>query len=479
MGAAAKLLLPLRFFARCAFIFLTNLLFFTEKPTVDYSRPKPKRNCSFRRMVAAFFALFLPFFAQAAERAGLLFTPQESMRARYDVIRRAQKEILLSTFSVVPDDAGMALLEELAKKARAGVPTRLLIDGVSHQRDRGKMHDVLLYLQDSGVEIREFVSQTTSAKLQRAAGLSGFAAEKLHAKVTIGDEIAVSGGRNLNNQGLRGPAPGAQDVDAIFTGEAVSSAKSHLRELWDSPETQGVKFRQDQISLERGRDIVKRAYGWMENAGIVDPDRASDPIKLTKPVKRVHFLHDSAAHVKGPSPTAMGLQSLFAGAKEEVLVSNHTLNLTQGFWKAFGQARKNGAQVNLLTNAEDRYPGGAKEGRWASYVKSYRRLAGEGINLREHRDRASLHAKVAVIDGERAVISSFNLEPASEYLNKETAVVIEDRKLAQDLKSYVGRHYGTARQVVENGKLIAEAPAKFKVDCGTAFHYLQLLRGFR
>jgi putative cardiolipin synthase len=417
--------------------------------------------------------------AAAAERAGLLFSPQESLRARFDTVRRAQSRITISTFSVNPDEAGLALLEELAQKARAGVKVRLLMDGVSHRRDKGKIHDVLQYLDASGVEIREFMSATSSARLQRAVGLSGFAAEKLHAKVMIGDDIAVSGGRNLNNQGLKGGAPGAHDVDAIFSGSAVSAAQDYLDALWDSPETTPLRFPADEAGLRRGQATLAKASAWMHDAGIIDPLKPSDPLKLTKPVRRVRFLHDGVGAGKGPSATARELQGLFGAAQKEVLLSNHTANLTDGFWGAFTRARRNGAKVDLITNAEDRYPGGAKEGRWDDYVRSYKKFADRGVSLRELRDRASLHAKVAVVDGKQAVVSSFNLEPASEYLNKETAIVVDDEELAGRLKSYIERHRSMARPVVQDGRILAPTKAPFSVDCGTAFRLLQRARGFR
>lgn len=424
-------------------------------------------------------AILAPVTHAAGDRAGLLFTPQESLRARFDTVRRAQRRITVSTFSVNPDEAGLAFLEELARKARAGVPTRLLMDGVSHRRDRGKIHDILYYLQSSGVEIREFISETPSAKIQRGLGLSGFGAEKLHTKVTIGDDIAVSGGRNLNNQGLSGLAPGAHDVDAIFSGAAVADAQEHLDELWISRETRPHVFKNDPESLRRGRDALTRAAAWMETAGIVDPRTPGDPLKQTRPVRSVRFLHDGAAPARGPSATARALQKLFGDAKEELLLSNHTANLTKGFWDAFTRARRGGARVSLVTNGEARYPGGKREGRWDDYVRSQKRFADEGIAVSELRDRASLHTKVAAIDGKRIVVSSFNLEPASEYLNKEAALVVDDEALAARLKAYIERQQSMGRRVVEGGKVLQPAPKAPPVDCGTAFRLLQLGRGFR
>ena len=43
---------------------------------------------------------------------------------------------------------------------------------------------------------------------------------------------------------------------------------------------------------------------------------------------------------------------------------------------------------------------------------------------------ACLHAKAAVIDGETVIVGSYNLDPRSEVLNTELALVSRDRTLA-------------------------------------------------
>jgi phosphatidylserine/phosphatidylglycerophosphate/cardiolipin synthase-like enzyme len=50
------------------------------------------------------------------------------------------------------------------------------------------------------------------------------------------------------------------------------------------------------------------------------------------------------------------------------------------------------------------------------------------------RSQGTMHSKFAVIDGERALVGSYNLDPRSEKLNSETAVVFLQPDLSQQLR---------------------------------------------
>ena len=50
------------------------------------------------------------------------------------------------------------------------------------------------------------------------------------------------------------------------------------------------------------------------------------------------------------------------------------------------------------------------------------------------RSQGTMHSKFAVVDGERALVGSYNLDPRSEKLNSETAVVFLQPDLSQQLR---------------------------------------------
>jgi phosphatidylserine/phosphatidylglycerophosphate/cardiolipin synthase-like enzyme len=50
------------------------------------------------------------------------------------------------------------------------------------------------------------------------------------------------------------------------------------------------------------------------------------------------------------------------------------------------------------------------------------------------RSQGTMHSKFAVVDGTRALVGSYNLDPRSEKLNSETAVVFLEPALAGNLR---------------------------------------------
>jgi phosphatidylserine/phosphatidylglycerophosphate/cardiolipin synthase-like enzyme len=59
---------------------------------------------------------------------------------------------------------------------------------------------------------------------------------------------------------------------------------------------------------------------------------------------------------------------------------------------------------------------------------------GQGTDEAERR-QGTMHSKFAVFDGQRALVGSYNLDPRSEKLNSETAVVFLQPELAGQLRS--------------------------------------------
>jgi phosphatidylserine/phosphatidylglycerophosphate/cardiolipin synthase-like enzyme len=85
-----------------------------------------------------------------------------------------------------------------------------------------------------------------------------------------------------------------------------------------------------------------------------------------------------------------------------------------------------------------------------------------------------LHAKFAVVDREVALVGSYNLDPRSERLNSETAIVFENATLAAQLaRTFVERDLVTSRRIGPTEAATFEKPAtvwkRFKKDFAGLF----------
>ena len=70
-----------------------------------------------------------------------------------------------------------------------------------------------------------------------------------------------------------------------------------------------------------------------------------------------------------------------------------------------------------------------------------------------------LHAKFAIVDRRLALVGSYNLDPRSERLNSESAIVFESDALAGQLWTLVERDLATARRITAAEAATFEKPA--------------------
>jgi phosphatidylserine/phosphatidylglycerophosphate/cardiolipin synthase-like enzyme len=67
-----------------------------------------------------------------------------------------------------------------------------------------------------------------------------------------------------------------------------------------------------------------------------------------------------------------------------------------------------------------------------------------------------MHAKSAVIDATTSIVGTFNLDPRSEYLNTELAVVAKDAALSAQLSASMDAHLSKAFRIGSDGKPVGE-----------------------
>ena len=160
------------------------------------------------------------------------------------------------------------------------------------------------------------------------------------------------------------------------------------------------------------------------------------------------LLHDPVAG-KGRGPgVADALAALIDGAERRVVIESPYLIPTRGFEELLRRTVARGVAVRILTNSPT-----TTDNLWAQagYVGERRELVAIGVELWEYQGPESLHSKAAVIDGDTAVVASFNLDPRSERLNTELALVLEDAALAAELAAWMDGHLERAVRIDERG----------------------------
>ena len=406
----------------------------------------------------------------APELTGVRLLPLGSfaLDARLQLVQRARHSLDVQYYVLDDDATGRLLLQRLADAAARGVRVRLLVDDLYTSRT-----DVLLQSMaaSSKVEVRLFNPFCCA----RQSGLIGrFAASlsdiyrlnhRMHNKLLIADgAMVVAGGRNIADDYFqRGVQHNFVDLDALVIGAVVPDLAAIFDRYWNSPVVrpiQGVSPSSETVATLRQRfhDLTADArvsappalpevdllgYGsiaddldagrlglvWGQAMAIADP-----PDKLDRNADKAWA--DSLAY--------QALMKIWTAEREVTITSPYLIPGAIGI-AAFEALRQRRVQVTVLTNSL----AATDEPLVHTGYSRYRpQLVDAGIELyelsptRSQRNKrlgvfgsstGRLHAKTAVVDGDKTFIGSMNLDPRSRTQNTELGLFIESAQLAREM----------------------------------------------
>jgi phosphatidylserine/phosphatidylglycerophosphate/cardiolipin synthase-like enzyme len=376
-----------------------------------------------------------------ADQVRLLESQREAAEARAAMVLDAREEILAGYFIIGDDPFTLTALALLRDAARRGVRVKVLVDDQWNKIPKA----VQAHLLQEGIEIRTYHPLHL--------GNLHWISRRLHDKMVVVDgEVLLAGGRNIESPyfGLGPKQLGRRnylDCDVQVWGSPAAEARAYFLSLWDSHHVRKRDVRRPAAEVEEAARRLDGYQQWLD-ARIREARAAAGPV-LEEPVAvdRVRFLHDPVGH-KRSGDVAHELGSLIDSARESVLIESPYLVPSRAFRRVLRQARERGVQVRILTNSL-----GTTDNLWpqAGYVGRKKWLVRTGVELWEYQGPECLHTKAAVIDGETAVVGSFNLDPRSEKLNSEVAVVLEGREAAELLRRTMDSHLQSAWKIDGRG----------------------------
>lgn len=376
------------------------------------------------------------------DTVALLDTEWEAAVERARLVLGARETVDVSTFILGGEPFSLTSMALLRDAARRGVRVRLLVDAQWNKLPA----PVEAHLLDEGIEIRLY----HPFRWHRP----GWVTRRMHDKLLVVDGAElIAGGRNVESPYFGfGRQLGRRDyidLDAVVAGGAAAESAAYFEALWGSRAVEPVKAPATPRERARAAAELDRHFGWLEGriAALRDtPEGRPQPRREVGPVR---FLHDPPGR-KGEGPGVAGaLLELLDGARERVVVESPYLIPTRGFEAGLERAIGRGVQVRILTNSL-----ATTDNLWpqAAYAGDKQRLVALGVELWETMGDESLHTKAAVIDGATAVVGSFNLDPRSERLNTELALVIDDPALAAELTATMDGHLAAAARIGPDGR---------------------------
>ena len=394
-----------------------------------------------RRLCLALALLALPSPA-LADRVRLLETDREATEARVEMVLGAKEEILTSAFIFGNDPFTLTSLSMLRDAARRGVTVRVIVDAQWNKIPRA----VQAHLLAEKIEIREY----HPFRFDRLHWVT----RRMHDKMAVVDgRVLLAGGRNVESTyfgfGRQIKRRNYIDLDLQAEGGVVGEARSYFFRLWASRDVRPVRARATTAQILEASRVLDQYKIWLDErieAARSDPDRPAPNLVEVGPVR---FLHDPVGKKKrGDSGVGHDLRALLDGARESVVIESPYLVPSKAFEESLWRALARGVRVRILTNSL-----GTTDNLWAQagYVGHKKDLVKQGVELWEYLGPECLHSKAGVFDGETGTVGSYNLDPRSELLNTELALVFQDPELAAEMMRTMDEHLERSVRIDERG----------------------------
>jgi putative cardiolipin synthase len=429
--------------------------------------------------------LFLAAYAPSAHSDQLKYIklPDQALAAFTALANNSKRSIDLTTFIFEPCHASaQVMMEILARRSKAGVRVRLLLDEITQSASEKK--NLAAWALLNGIELRWYHNPIIPNPGQN---------HRSHAKfMVIDNDSYISGGRNIADEYFGMFAgPNFVDRDVMVKGASARQASASFEELWNAQLTGEPRGRSAFVPWARscGKDESKRVAAAKKFLG-----RAQSILKAIpqRSCQRVNFLTDApdflhskydGNHERGSTAEYMSemrlrrkrvtkaMLTMIKGTRKRFDAENWSYMPHYEMRRALKALRDRRIPVNVITNEDMDGPGILKHAeefvnnryaekdsvgtqnviqvsRFGSLTNSYA-LSPKGATYR-------LHGKVYVRDDSDTIVSSYNIDPRSYHTNIESAVVVEDcPSFAADAKSGMKDLADVYVKDIKSGKLPA------------------------
>jgi putative cardiolipin synthase len=438
---------------------------------------------------------------------------EDSFAVRLRMLKGARKSIRIQALVFKGDESGLRIAEILKQKKAEGLDVRVIVDAFSNPWLQTQW--MYFDLKQHGIEVEGYeamalqwlnelpIPQLTPHTDPDAPN------QRHHEKMWVidaetDDAIAVAGGLNIGNEYFRAdpwhPDLTWRDQDVVLRGAIVHDLVAAFDRNFD-----------DFVAVKKSRGIFNTNLYWEGTRAVLDKTGRL-PIHYDTEQQVV----DNVAQLEARDPalefrdaTCRFIQNrprlketylrqayvkLIERAEREVLIANAYFVPTPTIFKALTDAAKRCAAVRLVTNSPDTndLPEITFVGRGyykdllavneSSEVKACRN-PDAGLRIWEWvgqapdeatRNQGTMHSKFAVIDGTRSLVGSYNLDPRSESLNSESAVVFLQPELSRELRTrLLDGDLRYAREITPEQAADFEAPAsvieRFRKSLGEFF----------
>jgi cardiolipin synthase len=330
-------------------------------------------------------------------RLALLCCGDAYFPALLEAIAAARREIFLQTYIFANDAIGQAVAAALTDAARRGVKVRVLVDGFGSRDFVSTFGEAL---RAAGVAALAFRAEI--ARFPDVFRLRRNRLRRLHRKlIAIDERVAFVGGINIIDD-RNAPAHIGPRLDY-----AVRVEGPLLIPIWNTLR----------------RDWEKVAWVSLKHRDRLPPN--DQPRPRVAGFQQAAFLPRNS--IRHRNTIANAYLEAMRAARVSIVIANAYFFPGLRFRRALTNAARRGIRVTVLLQGKSDHP----VLHYAAQTL-YGLLLRAGVRIFEYQ-RGFLHAKVAVIDQKWATVGSFNIDPFSLFLARESNVAVLDGQFSVEL----------------------------------------------
>jgi putative cardiolipin synthase len=418
-------------------------------------------------MLGAFIAETAPE-DESLSGVELLPYPKEAFSTRFAIAGFAEKTLDMQYYLWKSDLAGQLLMWRALEAADRGVRVRFLIDDIFHA---GRDDVYALLDTHPNFQVRVFNPMANRGLARNLNFLANkrYLNHRMHNKIFLADNaVAVLGGRNIGNDyfGIDTKA-NFFDLDVLTTGQGAREAGAAFDEYWNSMHAVpiGVLHTKNYTAedLEAGRKRLRESLLETDALPYALAMEAEETLENLKKWReeliwtRAFVVVDPLERFEGQGESAIiqKMQEHVDDIDSEFLAESAYLIPSEQGIRNMKEMVDRGVRVRLLTNS---LMSNNHITAHSGYMKYRKAMLEAGVELHElradaalrehfkafdgdHEVPAGIHTKSFVLDGEQALIGSFNFDPRSRDLNSEIGLVVSNREFAQQVVSVMNRDF--------------------------------------
>jgi len=401
----------------------------------------------------------------------VLDSGEGSFAARLAMLKGATRSIRIQALIFNGDEAGLRVAEVLKRKKAEGLDVRIIVDAFSNP----SMQSQWLYfdLKQHGIEVEGY--ESLGLQWLNEVPVPGLMPhydparmdKRFHEKLWIIDAesargMAVTGGLNIGNEYFR---VDPRDPGGYWRDQDVAVRGAVLQDLVAAFERNFEYL----TAIKRSRGVFNTNLYWnatrhvLAGTGMVPIRYHTDPVRVARVAAleaRQHELDFRAARCRflhnrprfGESYILQAYLKLIGSARGQLQIANAYFVPTPAIAAALKAAASRCVSVLLLSNSAETndLPEISMVGRGhyrdllsVNDTDAVRACPNPDAGIRiwewvgwtpgETVRQGTMHSKFAVVDRRVALVGSYNLDPRSERLNSETALVFESAPLADAL----------------------------------------------